>query len=423
MENQIHQEFQRLKTELDKLSSYSRSLERAEENVQETGELIQKVGEKYENLVDLIWREFNEELDSLKDLKSQIQSESTRIEQALFRFQQEGFAAQSTGKDAEVSAELLSSFNERLKALESRMQKQFDTLGTHLNRFAQLHQNIESNLSRKIDYQLGQLTNRITQLDVQIQNKLKQSLQESLSDIKFPTDLKTSNPINNGLGKHLKDQLDSIHQKMNHADVQLKELIQGSLEESLSSWMQENQSRLNVADSPISIPDTQLAEQIKEVSKKLEESDISIRNIIRGLNVSLEEALKQNQQHITTSMSSQIKGDLLDRFQQVDQKISQTNTSVQQLLENFQDNIQAVISDSEAKSQLFQDVAKSLKKENNEESLETIKKVTRNQFQKLLDHENDMKKQKQLLGIVTVISLLNLILIVIMIITFSQMAG
>ncbi len=421
MENQIHQEFQRLKIELDKLSSYSRSIERAEENVKETSELIEKVGEKYENLVDLIWREFNEELDSLKDLKSQIQSESKRIEQALNKLQQEGLSSNSR-PESQASTELLKRLGDRVKALETRTQGQFDTLGTHMNRFAQLHQTLESNLSRKIDYQLGQLNNRITQLDIQIQDRLKESLSESLAHIHNSPEPQTGNPINNGLGKHLKDQLESIQQQMTHSDVQLKDLIQGSLEESLSNWLKEHESKINADENTLPENDSQLSEQFNQFKEKLEETDLSIRNIVRGLNVNIENVIKDNQQQISESTTKLIKSDLQTQFQQVENKLSQSGANVKELLENLQESFHSVMEDNESKSKLFQELAKSLKKDNNGESLETIKKVTRNQFQKLLDHENDMKKQKQLLGIVTVISLLNLALIVIMIITFYKMS-
>jgi len=419
MENQIHQEFQRLRIELDKISSYSHTLEKAEENIQETTQLIQHVGEKYENLVDLIWREFNEEIDSLKELKNQIHRESSRVEETLQKLQQEGISIQQM-PEAKLPKNLLQTFGERLQLLESRIQGQYDTLLQHVTRFTQVNQNLEGNLGKKIDIQINQLTNRLSQLDSQLQQTLKESLNDALTRKLLAKDPANTNPLNNGLGQHLKDQLESIQQKIHHTDVQLKDLIKGSLEESLSSLMEQYNTSTLTDEVPEKTSIFQ--SQITDLSKKIEESDRALRNIVRGMNVQMEELIGSSQSQLSTSLVTEMEEKLTPKLEAFEGRLSQSQSYAKELFDNLSRSFDSITKDSEDKLKLFQQVSNTLKPKDGEDTLESIKKVTRNQFQKLLDYENDMKKQKQLLGIVTVISLLNLVMIIIMIITFTQVS-
>ncbi|MEM6632395.1 MAG: hypothetical protein AAF694_22170 [Bacteroidota bacterium] len=459
MEKQIHQEFQRLKEELDKISSYANMMHRAEENVHQTTQLINQVSEKYESLVDLIWHEFNAELEALNILKENVLAETAKLKA-------EGDKPTVAALDPEtrsaVALEVFERVNERFESLDEKLKTDQASLSEHVGQLGDAYKDLETRLQEKIDGQFQSLSDKVDQFGEEIKVGLIQVMddltEKEESAVAVP-DL-SNHPLNNGLGDDLKNRLQEIQEKINHSDSHLEQLIKGSLASSFSHFIDETKTALAPATPEIELtevntPDPEVMNRLVAVDQKLDssdtllqavleklsqsdvnlqevkeqlankETDTSFMSAIASLKLALEDikegnALSDTQPDLTAlteSLQDQLRNNLDTQFSRVDHKLVETKEEMSQTVGNLSESVRSLMADFSGRSDKLQKAIVSLETSGGNEGLETLKKVSRNQLQKLLDHETDLKKQKQLLGIITVISLVNLLLIIFLIVS------
>ena len=460
MEKQIHQEFQRLKEELDKISSYANMMSRAEENVQQTTRLINQVSEKYESLVDLIWHEFNAEIEALNILKENVLAETAKLKA---EGDKPTMAMLDTDTRSAVALEVFEKVNSRLESLDEQLKSDQQALSEHVGQLGEAYQGLEARLQEKIDGQFQALSEKVDLFGEEIKVGLIQVMDDlpdkEASQVAVP-DL-SSHPLNNGLGDDLKSRLQEIQEKIDHSDSQLEQLIKGSLASSFSHFLDETKTALAPTTSEVELEaetasNHELMEHLATVNQKLEtsdsvlqavleklsESDLNFQEVkeqlankdtsflsaIASLKLSLEE-IKEGKPDtenefdltkLTESLQDGLRTNLDSRFTQVDHKLVQTQEQVSQTVDNLKDSVRSLMADFSGRSDKLQTAIATLDSGGDNDSIETLKKVSRNQLQKLLDHETDLKKQKQLLGIITVISLVNLFLIIFLIVSMYQ---
>ena len=518
-EKQVHLEFQRLKEELDKIASYSQMMHLAEENVQKTTQLINEVGEKYESLVDLIWHEFNAELESLSILK-----ESIQMELAQLHSNPDNPILASLDVDTKTGLvqDVLGAVTLRFEDLDEKLKSQYQTIETYVGQLGDEHKQLEERLQEKIDGQLGALSGKIHEIGEEIQEGLLKAMgdmsQKTAHTVGFP-DFK-DHPLNNGIGEDLKSQIQQLKEQIDNSDSQLENMIRGSLETTFSSFLIENQSILNspsigVGDKGRSKSGADLSQYMSLFQQKLDYSESALVTLLERINgsddlgnsilerlsrsddvlrdlkdahreseVSLIQMLNKLQnsvegigryspkredsgdlRRIMNNLQDRLNGQIDSKFSQVDHKLSDTQESISNTLDDklkltqdqFSDAIDNKLQETqeqlssainsklkETREELSQtvsginqtvqsalkdfstqssDLSKSLAslEENSKRGgIETLKKVSRNQLQKLLDNETDLRKQRQLLGIVTVISILNFLLILLVIFSLYQ---
>ena len=478
MEKQIHLEFQRLKEELDKIASYSHMMHRAEENVQKTTQLINEVGEKYESLVDLIWHEFNAELESLNVLKENIAQEVARLHSGT-----DGPVVASL--DSESSSTLVSDVLEavqtKFEGLDERLKSQYQTLEGYVSQLGSEHHQLEQRLQEKIDTQLDALSTKVNSIGEDIKGGLLQVIDDlphkAAAQVSLP-DFK-EHPLQNGLGEDLKNQIEQLKDQINQSDTHLESIIKGSLESSFSSFIHETQAILQpsgtVSEEEVANQrEIELIESLGIVQQRLVNSENALNLLLDRINGSddlgqsildrlslsdeslqaLKESLegkesssKQELNSIRESLDKLIQEmgseespvdldqitknfqnrlnlhldtKLDSKFSLVDNKLNQTEEQLSDKVSGITQSVQSTLQEISTQSHAIQKTLGELEGRSGNEGLETLKKVSRNQLQKLLDNETDLRKQRQLLGIVTVISILNLLLIILVIFSLYQ---
>ena len=478
MEKQIHLEFQRLKEELDKIASYSHMMHRAEENVHKTTQLINQVGEKYESLVDLIWHEFNAELESLNLLKENITAEVARLQVGT---DTPVVASLDSDSSSTLVSEVLEALHAKFEGLDEKLKSQYQTLEGYVSQIGVEHQQLEQRLQEKIDTQLESLSTKINSIGEDI----KGGLLEVIDDLPHKTAAEVSlpdfkeHPLQNGLGEDLKNQIEQLKAQINQSDTHLESIIKGSLESSFSSFIHETQAILQPLETEIEAErprerEIELMEFLGLVQQRLANSENALNLLLDRINgsddlgqsildrlsisdetlqglkesfegkegsssqelISIRESLdkliqekgseessidlEQLTQNFQNRLNLHLDTKLDSKFSQVDSKLNQTEEQLSQTVSGINQSVQSTLQEISTQSNAIQKTLGNLEGRSGNEGLETLKKVSRNQLQKLLDNETDLKKQRQLLGIVTVISILNLLLIILVIFSLYQ---
>lgn len=478
MEKQIHLEFQRLKEELDKIASYSHMMHRAEENVHKTTQLINEVGEKYESLVDLIWHEFNAELESLTVLKENITQEVTRLQTGT---DTPVVASLDTDTSSALVSDVIEAVQTKIEGLDEQLKSQYQTLEGYVSQLGTEHQQLEQRLQEKIDTQLDALSAKVNSIGEDIKSGLLQVIDDlphkTAAQVQIP-DFK-EHPLQNGLGEDLKNQLEQLKAQINQSDTHLESIIKGSLESSFSSFIHETQAILQPSETVVEEEEphpreAELIQTLEVVQQRLANSENALNLLLDRINgsddlgqsildrlslsdetlqalkvswegkessanqelTSIRETLnkliqeddsedapidlEQITQNFQNRLNLHLDTKLDSKFSQVDSKLSRTEEQLSQTVSGINQTVQSTLQEISTQSDAIQKTLGTLEGRSGNEGLETLKKVSRNQLQKLLDNETDLKKQRQLLGIVTVISILNLLLIILVIFSLYQ---
>lgn len=466
---QLHQEFQRLRSQLEKLASYSNMLQQADENVQETTRLVQNVNEKYENLVDLIWREFNEELNALKTLRENLKQETQQLDQSLAAFQQQ------TEKTQEVQEGLLQTLTaekiyapvmEGLQRMEAGLSEKNQQIGQHLEglgdhqrqleirlqeslgrqleawqeKHGQRDQHLESQiglqiqllqeqtaqfqdqLTRHLVKELEKIRQQTRQVDEHVQQVIKHSVNESFSQVSEVLE-KHKPALSNGIGKNISEQLAQLQYRIGQSDTQLPDLIRQSLAQSMAEWRPSGQP---VGEEALV---QRLAEQLEPLMKGY---FARVHQQISRMEASIEpikEHMAALQAHPTSGTApspGSLSGELSSYFEQVQQKIGESNLAVRGFVKSFNDSFTDLIVENKNKLNKIQELLSRGGGNGgsvDEESLDTIKKVTRNQFQKLLDNEKEIRKTNRLVTISLVVSGVSIVLLILMFVYLNMNLG
>ena len=419
---QMHQEFQRLKSELDKLTSYSGLLKEADENVQETTSLIKNVNNKYETLVDLIWREFNEEIDSLKSLKEQITNEAKHVSETLKSIQLQSIETRQTGQllAQELRAEkIFSPILHKLSKLENHIDKRTNILEDHFEHVKNANKQLETNITRNLTNQLRELQVKAFRFDDNIQNVIKTSLEENLSKVTKTGE--SSQPVlSNGVGKNIKEQLEQINSRIGRSDNTLKDIIKQSLSESAGHTAGIDHDILAKAISHNL--SKHIDSHFKKLQQKLDDSSKSIAKL-SSAPLPVEGASSVEPDAARPGLDA-LQKNLEEKFDKIQQKLGESGLAIKGFAKNVNDSVAEMVIENKNSVEKINKAVSNMKGGGfDNESVDTIKKVTRNQFQKLLDHERDMKKLSRLIGIGLVIGGLSILLLILLFVYINMNLG
>lgn len=399
METKSLNEFQRLKSELDKLSSYSTLLAQSQSNIQQTAQLIQNVGEKYDRIVDQIGISLQAELESLRGLRDEVVQVSEKLEQIPARW------SENQPTNGAAPTELIHELNKQLVALTNRIQVKQDDILTNVQGVVQSNQGLEERIISRFTTHFNELRQALNQ---QLESELREvSDRLQLHAQTAPTTISMGDAnkrlaqadiqlIWTGFQRIVQDQLVKLETRL----AGVESFVSESLRTGLSEFSNK-QPQINVP----SFATDKLEQQVERLGQKLSETDLFLQSAFRKVGMVVEDVVINSQKNLSETTGKLLQAKIDPYLNAIVEKMKESDLALQSFINELRETNTGIVAGAQQRMDTLGEVINRFKVDTRDDSIESIKQISKNQTRLLLDQEKELKRQRYLIILLTLVSL------------------